>query len=120
IDGMGRAAHAFERFPYHLLQRMAVTHIATMVDIPMRTNAEEACMLARAVVVELAWRGAGARQRDHRALIRRPMRAAFAGALVKSRFCQHGARHSHMRGLAGVGSAGKRNLAGAEAVGVRR
>ncbi|GAV33973.1 hypothetical protein ROTAS13_01633 [Roseomonas sp. TAS13] len=124
-DGIGRDGAAIRATPRrvqrgtgHVLQRRLhlLLHLVSGADIarhihPQGTGgADEAGMLAGAVVVQGRRLGAGARQVPRRLGIAGPVRAAFQAARLLPGLAQHGGGGLGMQRLAGMGGAGERQL----------
>ena len=114
------AGQRLDRGAHLALHRMAGRHIAVMIDAARAGDADEARMLAGAIVVQRRRRTAGARERLARGLVRGPVRAAFERRAVEPGARQHAARDRDMRRLAAMTGAGKREFLVAEAVAVGR
>jgi len=69
--------------------------------------------------MQLAGSTAGAGERDHRVLVRRPMGAALIGCFIETGLGEHLLRQLGMGRLARMGGAGKCDLAVPETTGIR-
>ena len=93
--------------------------VALGILVERTGQADEAGMLARAVVVQGGGGKAVPRKLPRRLVVRRPMRAAFQAAGVAPRLGQHARRRLRMQGLAAVRRAGQRDFGRREAEAVR-
>src|SRR5690606_32944420 len=114
VHVMGRTRYLFHSRAHQRLERMRRAHIAPPVETRMDAGAQKARMLARAIIVQLAWRSAAPRKLDRRMLPCRPMRPAFKRALVEPRPLQHGRGKLRMFRFARMRRARQRDLAIAE------
>ncbi len=100
VLGHADTGQRLDRGAHLALHRMAGRHIAAMIDADRAGGAEEARMLARAIVVQRRRRVAGARERLARGLMRGPMRAAFERRRIEpgaSPACGSRSRHAPAR-----------------------
>ena len=115
-----RAGHLGQCGGHAPHRRMLRPHIARRVLAARAGEADEAGMLARAVVVQRPRRSARRRQRARRSRVVRPVRAAFQAGVVASRLRQHRPRRRDMQRLAAVRGAGQRDLRIGQTEQVRR
>ena len=102
------------------LNRVVRRHVAGRIDSERGGEANEARVLARAIVVERDRSLAGSRQGVGRSFAERPMRPTFEGSFVAACFCEDRLGGGDVTLLAGVRGAGERNLVFDQAQPIRR
>src|SRR3954447_2581955 len=99
---------------------MVRPNIPAMIHAGGARDAQEARVLAGAIVMQRRGRAARPRQRPARVLVARPMRPTFECASVQPCTLQHALRDLNMRRLAAMTGAGEREFLVAEAITIRR